>query len=96
MPHTPKEIEEPLGLCFMIMFPHDRFDRFGSFISVIKGDGGDVVVEDVHVGDAVHDGVGEEGDVAIDGGGGATGEGPGFGFVVWESGVGVLKVGDCN
>ena len=80
----------------MVMFSHDGLDRFGSFVSMIEGDSGDVMVEDMHVGDTMHDSVREEGDVAVDGGGGATGKGPGFGFVVWKGGIGVLEVGNCH
>ena len=78
------------------MFAHHRFDRGSSFVSVVERDGGNVVVKDVDVSDAVHDGVRQEGDVAIDGSGGATGEGPSFRFVMRESRVRVLEVGNCH
>lgn len=80
------------------MAAHDGLDGLGCFVGVVEGDGGDVVVEDVGLDDAVEDVAADEAEFAVDGGGGAAGEVPGFTGVVGEGGVGVLEVGngDCE
>jgi hypothetical protein len=61
---------------------------------VVEGDGRDVVVQDVRLDDAVHQVAADEAELAVDGGRGAAGEGPGVTGVVRERGVGVLEEGD--
>lgn len=64
---------------------------------MVKGDRGDVVVQDVGFDDRVEEVTADEAEVTVDGGGGAAGEGPGARGVVREGWVGVLEVGygDC-
>lgn len=76
------------------MFAHDGLDGLAGLIGVVEGDGADVVVQDVGFDDAMEDVAADEAKFAVDGGGGAAGESPGLGGVVWEGGVGVLEVGD--
>jgi hypothetical protein len=68
---------------------HDGLDGLGGLVGVVEGDGGDVVVEDVGLDDAVEDLA-----AAVNGGGGTTGKVPGLAGVVREGRVGVLEVGD--
>lgn len=74
------------------MGAHDGLDGGGGLIGVIEGNGGDVVVQDVGFDDAVEEGAADEAEFAVDGGGGAAGEGPGLRAVVRERRVGVLEV----
>lgn len=77
-----------------VVLAHDGLDGLGGFVGVVEGDGGDVVVQDVGLDDAVEDLAADEAEFAVDGGGGATGEVPGLAGVVGEGRVGVLEVGD--
>lgn len=52
------------------------------------------MVEDVGLDDAVQERATNEAELAVNGGGGAAGVGPGLSVVVRESGVGVLEEGD--
>lgn len=54
------------------------------------------MVKDVGFDDAVEELAADEAKFAVDGCSGAAGEVPGFAGVMWEGGVGVLKVGDGN
>jgi hypothetical protein len=73
---------------------HDGLDGLGGLVGVVEGDGGDVVVEDVGLDDAVEDLAADETELAVNGGGGTTGKVPGLAGVVREGRVGVLEVGD--
>lgn len=78
------------------MTAHDGLDGLGGLVSVVEGDGGDVVVEDVGLDDAVEDLAADETELAVNGGGGATGEVPGLAGVVGKRRIGVLEVGDSD
>ncbi len=56
------------------------------------------MVQDVRLDDAVEEVAADEAELAVDGGGGAAGEGPGVGVVVGKGRVGVLEVryGNCE
>lgn len=77
---------------------HDLLDGFGGFIGVVEGDEAHVVVKHVGLDDSVEDVAADEAEFTINGGSGAASEGPGFGGVVRDGGIGVLEVGDghCN
>ncbi len=66
------------------MLSHNWLDGFGSLISVVEGDGGDVVVQDVGLDDAVEDVAADEAEFAVDGCGGAADVVPGFAGVVGQ------------
>lgn len=68
----------------------------GGFAGVVEGDRGDKVMADVCADDVVEEMGIDETEVAIDGCGGTTGEGPGGGVVVGHGCVGVLEEGDCH
>jgi hypothetical protein len=55
---------------------HDGLDGLGGLVGVVEGDGGDVVVEDVGLDDAVEDLAADETELAVNGGGGTTGKVP--------------------
>lgn len=76
------------------MLAHDWLDGLGGLVRVVEWDGGDVVVEDVGLDDAVEEVAADEAELAVNGCCGAAGEVPGFAGVVWEGRVGVLEVGN--
>lgn len=80
-----------------VVLAHDGLDGLGGLVGVVEGNGGDVVVEDVGLDDAVEDLAADETEFAVNGGGGATSKVPGLAGVVREGRVGVLEVsdGDC-
>jgi hypothetical protein len=63
---------------------------------VVKWDGGDEMVADVSADDVVEKMGIDEAEIAVDGGSGATREGPGTIAVVGKRAVGVLEEGDCH
>ena len=73
---------------------HDLLDGFAGFVSVVEGDGADIVVENVGFDDSVEDVAADETEIAINGCCGTTGEVPHFWRVVGETRVSVLKVCD--
>lgn len=78
------------------MATHDGLDRFGSLISVVEWDGGDVVMENMGLDDTVHKSAANEAKFAVDGCRGAPGVAPSFSRVVGEGWVRVLKKGNCH
>lgn len=77
-----------------VMLSHDRLDGLGRFIGVVEGNGGDVVVEDVSLNDAVEEMTANESKLAIDGGGRTPSEIPAVGLVVRQARIRVLQVRD--
>ncbi len=63
---------------------------------MVEGDGRDEVVADVGADDVVEEMGVNEAEIAVNGCGCATGEGPGFVVVVGHGGIGVLEEGDGN
>jgi hypothetical protein len=78
----------------LVMHAHDLADVEAGFAGVVEGDGGHEVVADVGADDVVEEVGVDEAEVAVDGCGGAAGEGPGCVAVVGHGGVGVLEEGD--
>lgn len=78
------------------MAAHDRLDSLSGLVSVIEGDGADVVVQDVCFDDAVEEVWANGPEVAVNGRCGTASEGPGLGGVMRERGVSVLEEGDCD
>ena len=94
---APESTDETNGTASSIgsvVLAHDGLDSLGSLISVIEGNGADVVVEDVGLDDAVEEVAANESELAIDGGSGAADKVPLLSGVVRERGVGVLEEGD--
>jgi len=75
---------------------HDWFDGLGCLVSVVEGDGGDVVVKDMGLNDAVKKGTANEAKFAVDGRSGATDVIPTGSGVVRKGWVGVLEECDSN
>jgi len=94
LPHGAKEAQAAILNVGAVVLAHDRLDGLGGLVGVVKGDGGDVVVEDVGLDDAVEDLATNEAELAVNGSGGATSKVPGLAGVVREGRVGVLEVGD--
>lgn len=63
---------------------------------MVEGDCGDQVVADVGADDIVEEVGVDEAEVAVDGCGGATGEGPGAVVVVGHAAISVLEEGYCH
>lgn len=61
---------------------------------MVEGDGADVVVQDVGLNDAVEEVAADETELAVNGRGGTTSEGPSLAVVVGKGRVGVLEEGD--
>jgi len=74
-----------------VVLAHDGLDGLGGLVGVVEGNGGDVVVEDVGLDDAVEDLAADETELAVNGSGGATSKVPGLAGVVGEGRVGVLE-----
>jgi hypothetical protein len=79
-----------------VMRSHDLLDGLAGLISVVEGDGADIVVKNVGLDDAVEDVATDEAEVTVNCGSSSTGEIPGLRPVVREAGVGVLKESDGN
>jgi len=84
-----------LGVAAVVL-AHHWLDGLSSLVSVIERDGGDVVVEDVGLDDAVEEMATNEAKFAVDRSGGTTNVVPGFGRIMGEGWVGVLEEGDGN
>ena len=70
-------------------------DGFGSLIGVVERDGGDKMVKDVGLYNAVHEGPTDESKLTVYGCSSATSKVPSCVFVMGEGRIGVLKIGDC-
>lgn len=78
------------------MTTQDGLDGFGGLVGVIERDGGDKVVKDVRLDNAVHEGPTDEAEFTVDGCKSAASEVPTSVLIMREGGIGMLKVGDCN
>ena len=94
VPHGTEETERAILGIRAVVLAHDRFDGFGGFVGVVKGNGRDVVVQDMSLDDAMEELTANEAEFAVNGGGGATSEVPNVTGIVWEGGIGMLEVGD--
>lgn len=72
------------------MAAHDGLDGLGGFVGVVEGDGGDVVVQDVGLNDAVEDLAADEAELAVDGCCRSSGVGPSLRSVMGQRRIGVL------
>lgn len=77
-----------------VVLAHDRLDGLGGFVGMVEGNGGNVVVQDMGLDDAVHEVTADEAELTVNGCCSAAGKGPCLARVVREGRVGVLKVGD--
>lgn len=75
---------------------HNWLDSIGCLISVVKWDGGNVVVKNVGLDDAVKEGTANETEFAVDGSSCPTDVIPALTSVVRKSWISVLEEGDSN
>lgn len=78
------------------MLSHDWANGICGLVGVVERNGGNVVVQNVSLDDAVEEVAADEAKFTVDGGGSTAGEVPGFGRVVRKRRIGVLKIGDGN
>ena len=93
-PKGADEAEGPALDVGAVVGAHDGPDGVRGLVGVVKGDGGDVVVQHVRLDDAVEELAADEAELAVNGGGGPTRKVPRLGLVVRERGIRVLEVGD--
>lgn len=93
LPEGPHERRRGVGA---VVAAHDFADGDRGLAGVVEGDGADEVVAHVCPDDVVEEVCVDEAEVAVDGRGGAAGEGPCVVVVVREAAVGVLEECDCD
>lgn len=79
-----------------VVLAHDWLDGLSSLIGVVEWDGGDVVVKNVGLDNAVEKVATNEAEFTVNGSSSTACESPGVTFVVRESRIGVLKEGDSD
>lgn len=82
--HGSQEAEESILGVGAVVLAHDRLDGLGGLVGVVEGNGADVVVQDVSLGDAVEEVATDESHLAINRGSGTTDVVPFLGSVVRE------------
>lgn len=92
--HGGEEAKETALGVGAVVLAHNRTDGVRSLVGVVKGNGRDVVVEDVRLDDAMKKVTADEATLAINGSSSTTDKVPLFGVIVGESRVGVLEKGD--
>lgn len=95
----PHSLDETPGAAFgigAVVTTQYWLDGFGSLVGVIERDGGDKVVKNVRLDNAVHEGPTNKAEFAVNGCSSAASEVPSCILVMREGGIGMLKIGDCN
>lgn len=77
-----------------VVLAHHLLDGLARLISMVEWDGAHIMVQNMGFDDAVEKVTANPAKVAVDGGSCTTSEVPDLGFIVRESRVGVLQVGD--
>lgn len=95
-PHGSQEAKETTAGIGAVVLAHDGTDGVAGFVGVVKGNGANVVVEDVRLDDAVQQLAADEAHLAVNGGGGTADVVPLLSSVVRQRRVGVLQEGDGN
>lgn len=78
------------------MLAHDWLDGLGCLVSVVEGNGRDVVVQDVGLNNAVEESAANEAELTVDSRSSSTDVVPAGSSVVRKSWVGVLEECDGN
>ena len=94
LPHSLKEAPWAPPNIRSVVLSHNWLNSLRSFVGIVEWDGGDVVMKDVGLDDAVEDVAANEAELSVDGGGGTADVGPGFAGIVGKGRVGVLEEGD--
>ncbi len=76
------------------MTAHDLLDGLAGLVGVVKGDGADIVVQNVGLDDPVEQLAADEAEFTIDRGRGTASVSPGGGGVVRQGWIGVLQESD--
>ena len=95
----PYRLNETPGTAFdirAVVTTQDWLDGFGSLVGVIERDGGDKVVKDVRLYNAMHQGPTDEAEFTVNRCSSAASEIPGCVLVMREGGIGMLKISDCD
>lgn len=79
-----------------VVAAHDRLDGLGGLVSVVEGNGADIVVQNVGLDDTMQQVAADEAELTIDGCSGALDKGPLLAGIVGQSRVGVLEEGDSD
>lgn len=95
-PNSTQEAERSIAGVGSVVLSHDWLDRLSRIVCVVERNGGDVVVQDVGLDDAVEKLTTDEAKFAIDSRCGASSEGPSVTGVVRERWVGMLEESDGN
>jgi hypothetical protein len=95
-PHGLEEAEWATFGVGAVMLAHDRLDGLSGLIGVVERNGGDIMVKNVGLNDAVEKLTSNETEFTVDSCGSSTGISPGLSIVVRKSWVSVLEVGDSN
>lgn len=94
---APESTDEPdrTSRCVgSVVLAHDGLDRLGCLVGIVKGNGADVVVENVRLNDAVEQVSTNESKLTIHSSGSTTDKVPLVIGVMWEGRVGVLEESD--
>lgn len=96
LPHRLEEAEElPLAVG-AVVDAHDRLDGFGRLIGMIEGDGGDEMVKNMGLDDAMHNVPADKSKIAIDCRSRSASEVPCVVLIMRKCAIGVLKVRDSD
>ena len=95
-PHGSQEAKEAAAGVGTVVLAHDGTDGVAGLVGVVKGNGANVVVEDVRLDNAVQQLAADEAHLAVNGSGGTADVVPLLGSVVRQRRVGVLEESDGN
>lgn len=93
-PHGSDETKEAILGIGAVVLAHDGSNGIRGLVGIVKGNGADVVVQDMSLDNSVQQVTTDEAHLAINGGSGATDKVPLVTRVVRQGGIGVLEEGD--
>ena len=93
-PHRLDEAEGAILDIRTVVLAHDRLNGLSCLVSVVKGDGADVVVEDVGLDNSMEELSSDKAEFTVDGCSSATSKVPAVRFIMGEGWVGVLEESD--
>lgn len=79
-----------------VVLAQNLLNGLGGLVRVVEGDGGNEVVSNVGLNDAVKEVTANEAEFTVNSSGGSTNEIPGLRMIMGQGGVGVLEIGDGN
>ena len=93
-PHALEEAEGAVLGVTSIVTAHDLLDGLGGFVGIVKGDGADIMVENMSLDDAVHQMSANEAEFTVDGRRSTTSVRPRLGKIMGKGRIGMLQIGD--